>query len=197
MIEQTKPTFYTAVVGLYDEAWANTLAFRADGQGREAVLKAREIKIKYSRRFPVSMWHDANIIPRDSERLFSLFDRGDFVVMSHPSHNCVYKEANHVINLKKDSRPIVLKQVERYEREGFPKDFACYATGVMMRRNCKPVRDVMKLWWEEVKNGSVRDQISLPYVCWKLGISPVVVSWDMVFKIVTKKSHAFKHNFAR
>jgi hypothetical protein len=30
-------------------------------------------------------------------------------------------------------------------------------------------------WWEEMTRGSVRDQVSLPYVCWKAGLR-----WDVI-----------------
>ncbi|MBU1260688.1 MAG: hypothetical protein KJ757_02245 [Planctomycetes bacterium] len=46
-----------------------------------------------------------------------------------------------------------------------------YEAGVILRRNTDRVSKIMEYWWLEYSQGAKRDQLSLPYVLWKLGVS--------------------------
>ena len=37
----------------------------------------------------------------------------------------------------------------------------------------------MKAWWQEVTNGSYRDQLSFNYIAWKLRFSFHALDWDL------------------
>jgi hypothetical protein len=69
---------------------------------------------------------------------------------------------------KNDNPSIVMNQVIRYGEEGFPMlRYDHYSTGILLRRNNKNVQRFNSLWWSEVFNYSLRDQLSVPYVVWK------------------------------
>ena len=46
-------------------------------------------------------------------------------------------------------------------------DNQLFETGILMRRNCDSIKRLNELWWKELDTGSVRDQLSFPYVLWK------------------------------
>ena len=55
----------------------------------------------------------------------------------------------------------------------YPKNNGLWANGVLIRKHNDP--DIIKMnemWWQEIQNGSRRDQLSAPYVAWKCGLTP-------------------------
>ncbi|MFP4163035.1 MAG: glycosyltransferase domain-containing protein [Chitinispirillaceae bacterium] len=87
---------------------------------------------------------------------------------------CVYEEYNSILALgEKTGRykddPVVMKnQIERYKKENYPEINGLITSGVLVRRHHNPrVIDVMERWWNELKNGSKRDQLSFNYSAWR------------------------------
>jgi len=69
--------------------------------------------------------------------------------------------------------------MERYRALGYPSHNGLHAAFFIIRRNCDAMMDFNNMWWQEVKKGSVRDQLSFDYVCWEFGIKPKVIPGDM------------------
>ena len=68
----------------------------------------------------------------------------------------------------KDNMDIINNQVERYKLDGYPKNNGLARTTVVFRRhNEDDVVRQSEFWWEEMKYGSRRDQISFNYSAWK------------------------------
>jgi len=110
----------------------------------------------------LSMWQDAKVV---FDKPFDLFTTG-IGLMKHPVRNCLYSEGEAVIRLGKAYSGVVKKLTTKYKNEGYPEQNGLYETSVLIR----PRNDEFnRLWWEEIKV-CVRDQISLPYVLWKLGL---------------------------
>lgn len=89
----------------------------------------------------------------------------------HSSRNCIYKEAEVCRIEKKGNYDLILKQLEKYRREGFPENFGLYEANVILSdlKNSN-ANIVFSSWWKEFLNSkSFRDQISLPYIIWKCG----------------------------
>ncbi len=85
------------------------------------------------------------------------------------NRDCIYDEVEACILLKKGSRDQLIKQICRYERDGFPRHFGLYECPVIVRNNSEICKKIMKDWWNEYEKSSGRDQVSLPYVIWKNG----------------------------
>lgn len=66
-----------------------------------------------------------------------------------------------------DKPSIVNKQLEGYFEEGMPYQYDHFETGVLIRKNCKESIKLSNSVFTELKNKSIRDQISTPYVVWK------------------------------
>jgi hypothetical protein len=43
---------------------------------------------------------------------------------------------------------------------------------IIVRKNDIITQGINELWWQEYSTGSCRDQVSMPYVLWRLGVKP-------------------------
>ena len=133
---------------------------------------ARHYKVLPHRYLPdadVWIWIDANV--RLRMHPLSLIKRylkdNDLMAFRHWERKCLYTEAEVCAKYKKDKRAILEAQTTRYEQAGMPRGWGLAATRVVIRRNTPAVRELNESWWTEIEHGSLRDQVSFPYVCWK------------------------------
>lgn len=138
------------------------------------VKKQRYVKInphKLLSDYELSIWVDGNVeIKGDlNELIDNIKDENiSIYVPQHPQRNCIYKEANAVLLLKKDVKEIVNPQIEKYRVEGFPENYGLLQSNILIRyHNNKDCIKLMEDWFEELKNNSHRDQLSFNYVLWK------------------------------
>jgi len=139
----------------------------------DLLKKSREIKIRCDKflDFDVCLYIDSQfIIKCDIDNFIGKNLKNDFLLMKHNNRKCLYSEAKHCIRVKKGNKNVILKQIEQYQNEGFPKDFGLYACGIMLRKNTPEIINFMKLWYDEIYKYTYRDQISFPYILWKYPI---------------------------
>lgn len=105
----------------------------------------------------------------------------DFITLDHPSRNCIYKEAQACILLDKDDPKVIAKHMYRYLSEGFPVNMGMIQTGVTIRRRTKEVNKVCDDWWNEILNGSQRDQLSFNYVAFKNNFNYKTISSKLLY----------------
>jgi len=151
---------------------------------RDARRTARRCKVLPHEHFPgcdYTIWHDANISlsvdPVTLPRL--LGDTVDMALFRHNERGCVYEEADAVIRCHKDKAATVRAQMQRYRKDGMPRDYGLHATWVLVRRNTAKVRDFCRRWWAEIEEGSARDQLSFDYVRWKTGLEVAQIPEDV------------------
>ena len=94
----------------------------------------------------------------------------DFLITKHKQRDCVYKEGAVCIERNKGNKEEILKQLSHYLSKGYPSHNGLYAAWWLFRRHTKELKELMKLWWQQVDKYSYRDQISLPYIAWKEGL---------------------------
>lgn len=128
-------------------------------------LHPHEIFSKYK----YTLYLDSNIYIDQSIIVFLyLYWTGkDLLVYKHPERICLYHEADFCKAVGKDDINTIDRQIERYKREGFPKDYGLTMGSVLFRRNSQEMIEFDEAWWSEIENGSKRDQLSFMYVCWK------------------------------
>jgi len=147
---------------------------------------ARKIKIchfGFLPGFDISIWVDANIVVNCNLDLFlQKYHRvdKDFTIMKHPHRNCVYEEAEECIRRKKGFRDVIIRQIEKYRKEGFPPNQGLVASGVIVRPFNEKVNYFMKHWWEQVEKYSKRDQISFNYVLWEIPLSINLIPFQIL-----------------
>lgn len=92
---------------------------------------------------------------------------------SHYARKYLKSEAEAIIKRKKNVDKVLLrKQINNYMKDGYNDDVRLLeATIIIRKHNDSKCIEVMEDWWEEFLRGVPRDQISLPYVLWKNGLS--------------------------
>ena len=160
----------------YDEIQSNVWQIRPipeELNGLSEVKKQRCIKInphKYLPEYDFSIWVDGSVKLRKDVNEFveNNCKNSHIFIPTHPARNCIYKEADACIRMKKDTAANIEPQINRYKKEEFPKNFGLVQSNIILRYHNEPdCIKLMETWWEEVKNGSHRDQLSFDYARWK------------------------------
>lgn len=139
----------------------------------EPVKLARRVKTMYWEYLPehdFNIWVDGNIKFINTLYDFCdciLDDEHELWITKHPQRYCVYQEANACKKLKKDSPETIDEQILSYKKQGMPTLQGLVETNVMLRKDTSNVRNIMEKWFDEIKNHSSRDQLSINYVLWK------------------------------
>lgn len=124
-----------------------------------------------------TIWHDGShnfkIDPCQLIDEVSLW-AGTFATFKHPLRDCMYQELQACLKLKKDNARIMQAQVAGYRAAGMPEHFGLFETACVVRHNREEVKKINEAWWQEIASGSLRDQLSLPYVLWRNPDSVVV-----------------------
>lgn len=117
----------------------------------------------------VSVWVDASLHLRDVsvESIAMLLGEADMACVKHANRNCIYDEAEAVLEVKYDSPGRVRRQLSQYSREGFPRQFGLHATMFLVRRHFNDTCARLDMnWWSVLCRYSKRDQLSFDYARW-------------------------------
>ena len=119
-----------------------------------------------------TLYIDANIIlyGRPTELVSCINPKTGIALHNHPCRNSVYEE----IYARKCMCPLdgdLLDYQEKvYKKRGYKSGEGIFECNAILRDNSENCRVIMDAWWEEFKKFPKRDQISLPFVLWNLGI---------------------------
>jgi hypothetical protein len=109
-------------------------------------------------------------------------------VFKHPDRMCAYDEAAVCSRTRRDYPDLLVEQAKRYVADGYPSQNGLIESGCLVRANVESVHRLNERWWQEIDQGSRRDQVSFNYVCWKLG-----VEYDIMPGSLSKNRNAFIH----
>lgn len=126
--------------------------------------------------YDASLWVDSNIIITGSfvyDRIVQLYQDGIIVsTMKHFKRNCVYEEMFEILCCGFEREKIVLHWGKLLRKEGYPRNNGLCETGVFFRiHSCMEVAKFDEMWWQSIDRYSRRDQFSVNYVLWKMGMS--------------------------
>jgi hypothetical protein len=121
------------------------------------------------------IWFDSNMLINGDlySSVLSYLDL-DLVFFEHNKRKCIYDEIRECIKWGKDSSNTLSLIQQRYLHLGVPKNLGLYNCGFFIRNNTRLVNDIFDAWWIELCHGSIRDQISFPYVLWNFNIKPSI-----------------------
>ena len=122
----------------------------------------------------------------------------DLYFLQHPTRNNIFQEFSAVIKYNKDTKQSVNKIKKRYIKENFPDNLGLTQNCIIIRNhNKKKIIKLMKFWWNEIKNYSYRDQLSLNYAIWKLNLNIKIyyLSYKFMINYFTNKKHSKKIKF--
>jgi hypothetical protein len=138
--------------------------------------RARESKVLSHVALPdaeVSLWLDGCFVIRTDFPLAEwqqYLGDYDLVTFDHVAHTCTYEHANRVIQVGLDRALTVAAQMKRYRESGLPERAGLVQTNVILRRHTETVRKFNEVWWQEIKTGSRRDQLSFVYAARETGL---------------------------
>lgn len=94
----------------------------------------------------------------------------NLALSNHPNRDCWLEEAIHCMKVQADNSTVIWTQAKRYLKAGLPQHNGAWRGGILWRKPTPDVVEFNELWWDEINRGSIRDQISLPYVVYETGI---------------------------
>ncbi|CAN0016788.1 unnamed protein product, partial [Discosporangium mesarthrocarpum] len=135
--------------------------------------KVNHHRIPELRGYNVTIWIDGSfaiLSPDFAQWCVGLLEGEiDFVVLRARASNLRDETMRTYALARKYRGQQILKQEARYSQEGFPDDQGIWAGGFIVRRLAsRHVSLAMDLWWREIQSGSYQDQLSLPYVRWRI-----------------------------
>lgn len=122
--------------------------------------------------YDYSIYVDANVkTVGDMRYLIHLLNQYGVIANLHRHRDCIYKELEACIRLKKDDPQIMRQQIDSYRKARMPEHYGLIEANLLVRDHHNPVCiEIMEKWWQEIAKHSGRDQLSLPFVLWKMGI---------------------------
>lgn len=167
---------YTDQVVPSDSGWIKKEYDFPKKLNNDNILKSRYLRMHPHMLFPdydYAIYLDSSfIIKHDLFYLLGRIGTNNIAMFAHPWAKDIYDEANLVIHWKRDSEEKTLNQIQRYKKEGYPKNFGMTTTGIIVSKcnNCHVI-NLMEAWWDEYSKpeNTKRDQMCLFYVLWKMG----------------------------
>ncbi len=126
-----------------------------------------------SLKYNFSFYIDGNVIIKNDINLFmnkikKQLGNFMFYIPKHPVRICLFEEMKVVVENKIDSIRNVFPQMEKFIKEGFPHNYGLPEANILIRYHLNSnIIKLMEDWWNIVKNGSYRDQLSFSYAAWK------------------------------
>lgn len=122
--------------------------------------------------YKYSIWIDGTIellvSPESLVRKYLKYS--DIAVLNHPDRSCAYREAEVCIKMGLDNKEVIESQMNCYRDDGYPDKNGLGETKIVIRKNNHNVSQFNRLWDEEIRTKSLRDQLSFDYCLWNLGI---------------------------
>lgn len=122
----------------------------------------------------ISIWIDYCFKPKFNNTIDVLkainFENNEIMSYKHSERNCTYDESEIIKERLLDYPEIVDRQMDIYNKDGFPKNYGLFETGFIVRKNNESVNTFNEFWWNQIKEFSGRDQLSQMYSLWKTGV---------------------------
>ncbi len=105
--------------------------------------------------------------------------KSDIGLFKHPCRSCAYEEIEAVRKYKKDTGESCDYSRNFLLSENFEQHQGLFCGGAIVRRNTEAMRDACAMWWELICLYTSRDQVMLPYVLQRHGITPHILEGDL------------------
>jgi len=140
-------------------------------------LSARHYKTLPHRYLPdadITIWVDGNIrlLVTPQYAVGHWLKGGQLAIFNHHDRDCLYDEAKFCLRVPRGViyKQELAQQTAAYRSAGMPAHWGLAETRCVIRMKGPKVQEMGELWWSEIQAHSPRDQVSLPYVCWKVGL---------------------------
>lgn len=121
--------------------------------------------------YEYTMYFDGNVRVISDVRTFikAINKKTGIAMHIHRERNCIYDEIKACILLRRGNKLKLQRQMEKYQKEGFPTKYGMNeATIIVCDNHSKVCKKLLNAWYNEfLLSDSLRDQIAWPYVLWK------------------------------
>lgn len=135
------------------------------------------LPIEYLPAHGASIWIDSTITLTNARlfvaRCLAALEGAGIAFFKHPERTNIREEAEASSAMPKYGGMRLREQAAHYSDMGLPDDHVLYAGGVIARVSSSSA--LGKAWLNECIVRSPQDQISLPFVLWKHGVTPGVI----------------------
>jgi alkaline ceramidase TOD1/glycosyltransferase MUCI70-like protein len=123
-----------------------------------------------------SLWIDGSIrlLTPVQKLIDDYLGETDIAIFSHSERRCLYEEAAICSERRLDDPATIAAQTASYARAGYPANNGLHECGVILRRHSARIEALNNAWWSEFCRHSCRDQLSLNYVLYKIGVRPAL-----------------------
>lgn len=152
--------------------------------GLDPARASRRAKLRPHQYFPDAEWSlwidNKSRLKRAPEEVLAACQTqsdAEFFAFRHFRRDCVYDELQTAWENGLDAWPVLKERRRTYLAEGMPFHAGLIEGHFLLRRHNAP--DLVRFgerWFEHVLRFSRRDQISFPYLAWKLGLRYDVIS---------------------
>lgn len=165
---------YTDNKNLVSDVW--TIRYIENEEGLDNTRLARKYKVlchEFLKEYDYSVYVDGKMqIVGNLREMIERYSKGSpMLCFPHYERECAYEEAEAFIKYRegKDKETgMIREQMKQYEAEGYSKNNGLIDTACLVRlHHNKELQKVLISWWNEIKNRSRRDQLSVGYACWK------------------------------
>jgi len=116
--------------------------------------------------YEYSLWLDASFeLPTlDVQAMIKKYLNGAEVALPrHPWIDCIYWGGERAIELSKEDPTVIRAHLTRYRDAGYPAHRGLGETRILLRRHTPTIARFNEFWWNELRTGSKRDQVSFNY----------------------------------
>ena len=172
-----------------DSVWRFVVLKNIENE-KEGQIVAKDIKInchKYLSDYKKSIYIDGSFTQIDDANKIWSYSKHTYFMCKHPRRDCAFKEAEICSKQRLGNMKRLEMQMSKYQKESYPKKNGLYMGGIIARHHNSKAKKINEYWWNEITNFSMRDQLSINYVLWKLkqkiGSHPYDYGIDSIFKV--------------
>jgi hypothetical protein len=140
-----------------------TVYIESNGNPRKQSRLIKICPVLFIDNIDLYVYIDGNyeVIGNLNEYISLYFTKG-FMTHQHGQRNCIFKEADQILKLGKESRDVLEIQMNDYLLARHKYNDGLYQNGFLVFDNS--AKELCTNWYNEVEKYSYRDQLSLPFV---------------------------------
>jgi hypothetical protein len=127
------------------------------------------------------LYHDGSVqLHVPPKQFIDFLGRAHIAAFLHPQRDCIYDEGDVCAGCGAAEPEAVAKQMDDYREDGYPAHNGLHASTLLVWRNSARGGILGNLWWEQfLKYETRRDQLSLDYCLWKLGMKCATIPGNL------------------
>lgn len=157
----------------------------------DPIKYSREIKInvhKFISGFSSYVYMDANYRMKKSVLdYYRRYFKGGILMNLHPTRDCIFQEADRIIEVGKGKPEEVRRQSQAYAMDGMKRHYGLFQNGFFIRDRTQD--EFCEKWFGEVEKYTNRDQLSFPYCVLKYKPNLSVIPYFRVLQYLVLNPH--------